>query len=71
MGNLITRILHSKKAVYVAIPVFANLVAEVFGFDVTNVAMLMVDLGFAGLAVSQLALDLRWGSASDGTGQAS
>jgi hypothetical protein len=64
----VDRILGSKKAVYAAIPMLANLGVALTGHDVTQPLMLVLDAGFALLLLSQFFLDMRWGSPSDGTG---
>ena len=64
----LTRILSSQKAAYAMVPTAANFVLGSTGFDITQPAVLVLDLAFAALFVAQWALDLRWGSPSDGTG---
>lgn len=63
------RIIGSKKMAYAAVVPFANFGLSAFGVDVTQPAVLALDAAFAGLAVAQWALDMRWGSCSDSTGR--
>lgn len=64
--SVIKRVIKSKKAFYALVPVVANLVAQLFGIDSTEIFMFVLDAAFALLLVSQAALDLRYGSVSDG-----
>lgn len=64
---LIGRILNSKKALYAMVPVVVNAVASFGGADLTQPAIVILDAAFALLIVAQTVLDLRFGSASDGT----
>lgn len=71
MNNTFTKILErifvSKKLFYVMVPVVATAVGEFFGFDPTAKIFITLDVLFGGLALMQGVLDLRFGSASDGT----
>lgn len=69
--NIIARILKSKKAIYAIIPVAANAVVLTFGYDPTSMLMLVLDAAFGWLTFIQGMLDLRFGSASDGTKKSS
>jgi len=66
--KLIKRLLNSKKSIYALIPVLANLLGDVAGFDITSHAMIIFDSGFGMLLISQTLLDFKWGSPSDRTG---
>ena len=65
---MIRRILESKKFIFAAAVPVANFVAQVFGVDLMQPGMYLLDVTFSGLALAQWVLDLRWGSSSDGTG---
>ncbi len=65
--NVIKRILDSKKVALLMVPVVANFVLDAFGIDITAVSVLILNAAFAGLALAQFVLDLRFGSSSDGT----
>jgi len=68
MREAIRRILSSQKAIYAMIPVLANTVAGLAGVDPTQPLLLTLDAVFALLLLVQFALDMRWGSPSDGSG---
>lgn len=68
LKEALPRILGSQKMIYAQVPVAANIVGRLFGMDIMDPLLLVVDAGFWGLAIAQFALDLRWGSPSDGTG---
>lgn len=65
--ELINRIIGSKKFVLAMVPVTANLIGDLVGFDPTHLFMLVIDVAFATLVLAQFGLDFKWGSASDGT----
>lgn len=65
--NVITRIVNSKKAIYAVIPVVANVIVSVFGYDPTSTVILVLDAAFAALLFFQGVIDVRFGSQSDGT----
>lgn len=67
MPLIIERILISKKLIYASIPVLANMIAEFFGVNPMNKALLVVDGFFALLLIIQGFLDVRYGSESDDT----
>lgn len=69
ISQTLGRIVGSKKAVLVFVPLLASACVALFGVDPTEGLMLLVNSGFGLLAGAQLLLDLRWGSTSDGTGE--
>jgi len=70
LKSVIQRILASKKVALAAVAAVANFVAQAFGVDVSSGAMAIANVLFAALVGAQTLLDIRWGSNSDGTGQA-
>ncbi len=68
LREVLPRSLGGKKATYAQIPVLVNLLAGLFGVDYTNSVVMVVDVAFGALLLAQFALDLRWGSRSDGSG---
>lgn len=66
-STMIQRLLVSKKLIYAAIPPLAAMVAGIFGVDPMHKALLVLDGLFATLLVIQGFLDVKFGSASDGS----
>jgi len=69
MLKAIRKIVGSQKSILVAVAALTNVVADLFGIDVTAPTMMVVDSAFVLLVVIQGMLDMRWGSQSDGTGE--
>jgi energy-converting hydrogenase Eha subunit C len=65
MPEVLLRIINSKKAIYVAIPIITTAIAAFLGYDPLNEVLLVVDAGFAILVVAQTILDAKHGSPSD------
>lgn len=69
MLKAIAKIVGSQKSILLAVGAMTNVIADLFGIDITQPAMLVVDSAFVLLVVIQGMLDMRWGSQSDGTGE--
>jgi hypothetical protein len=67
LATAMQRIYSSKKVIYAAVPIFANVVAGFFGMDPTSKMILVIDAAFAMLLIIQGFLDIKFGSPSDST----
>lgn len=67
-GEVMKRIVSSKKTVLAMVPIAASVGATFFGYDPTEGLTLIVNSVFSILVVVQGFLDFKWGSPSDHTG---